>query len=83
VLRPLVRSRPPKGSALKRSRPLLGAGPAKDKLLQKIKQLNTAIHVNDWFCSPGLRPSEQPTNDDLAPSTQGRSRDQSLGSTGS
>jgi hypothetical protein len=27
-------------------------GSSKDKVLQKIKQLNTAIHINEWLRSP-------------------------------
>ena len=33
-------------------------GPPKDALLRKIRQLNTASHVNDWLKSPELRAPE-------------------------
>jgi hypothetical protein len=36
----------------------LRPGPARDALLRKIRQLNTAAHVNEWLASPGLRPPE-------------------------
>ena len=35
----------------------LRPGPARDALL-KIRQLDTAVHVNQWLASPGLRPPE-------------------------
>jgi hypothetical protein len=31
-------------------------GSSKDDVLKKIAQLNTAIHINEWLRSPGLRP---------------------------
>lgn len=31
-------------------------GPERDALLKKIKQLDTASHINDWLRSPGLNP---------------------------
>jgi hypothetical protein len=34
----------------------LPPGPQKDRLLKKIRQLETASHVNEWASSPGLRP---------------------------
>jgi hypothetical protein len=30
-------------------------GPERDQLLQKIRQLDTASHINDWLSSPGLQ----------------------------
>jgi hypothetical protein len=30
-------------------------GPARDVLLRKIRQLNTAAHMQEWLTSPGLR----------------------------
>jgi hypothetical protein len=30
-------------------------GPERDKLLRKIRQLDTASHMADWLTSPGLR----------------------------
>jgi hypothetical protein len=34
----------------------LKPGPAKDVLLAKIRQLDTAADINEWLASPGLRP---------------------------
>jgi hypothetical protein len=34
----------------------LPPGPQKDALLKKIRQLETASHVNEWLTSPGLQP---------------------------
>jgi len=31
-------------------------GPQREALLEKIKRLDKAIHVNKWLLSPGLRP---------------------------
>jgi hypothetical protein len=31
-------------------------GPGKDELLKKIRQLETATHMNEWLSSPGLQP---------------------------
>jgi hypothetical protein len=31
-------------------------GPQKDALLKKIRQLETASHMNEWLSSPGLQP---------------------------
>jgi len=33
----------------------LPPGPAKDAMLKKIRQLDTASHVNEWLSSPGLK----------------------------
>jgi hypothetical protein len=33
-------------------------GPARDALVKKIRQLNTASHMSDWLKSPELRPPE-------------------------
>jgi hypothetical protein len=30
-------------------------GPERDALAQKIRQLDTASHLNEWLSSPGLR----------------------------
>jgi hypothetical protein len=30
-------------------------GPERDALLKKIRQLDTASHLNEWVTSPGLR----------------------------
>lgn len=30
-------------------------GPQKDELLKKIRQLETAAHMNEWLSSPGLQ----------------------------
>jgi hypothetical protein len=32
-----------------------GAGAARNKLLEKIRQLDVAAHINEWLSSPGLR----------------------------
>jgi hypothetical protein len=37
---------------------LLKPGPQRDGLLKKIRQLDTASHMNEWLTSPGLRPPE-------------------------
>jgi hypothetical protein len=37
----------------------LKPGPQKDGLLSKIRQLETALHINEWLTSPGLRSPEQ------------------------
>ena len=31
-------------------------GPQKDRLLEKIRQLETAAHINEWLNSSGLQP---------------------------
>ncbi|MBR0695955.1 hypothetical protein [Bradyrhizobium lablabi] len=36
----------------------LKPGPQRDGLLRKIRQLETASHMNEWLTSPGLRPPE-------------------------
>ena len=36
----------------------LKPGPQRDGLLRKIRQLETARHMNEWLTSPGLRPPE-------------------------
>jgi hypothetical protein len=33
-------------------------GPERDALVQKIRQLDTASHLNEWLMSPGLRQPE-------------------------
>jgi hypothetical protein len=35
---------------------LLPNGLPKNQLLRKIRQLETASHLNEWLSSPGLRP---------------------------
>jgi hypothetical protein len=37
----------------------LKPGPQREVLLRKIRQLDTASHINEWLSSPGLRPPEQ------------------------
>ena len=36
----------------------LKPGPERDALLRKIRQIDTAAHMNEWLSSPGLRPPE-------------------------
>jgi hypothetical protein len=36
----------------------LRPGLQRDGLLRKIRQLETASHINDWLSSPGLEPPE-------------------------
>jgi hypothetical protein len=36
----------------------LKPGPEMDALSAKIRQLDTALHMNEWLTSPGLRPPE-------------------------
>nr|WP_249135106.1 hypothetical protein [Bradyrhizobium sp. AUGA SZCCT0222] len=36
----------------------LKPGPQKEALLRKIRQLETASHINEWLSSPGLQPPE-------------------------
>jgi hypothetical protein len=31
-------------------------GPARDALIRKIRQIETASHINEWLSSPGLQP---------------------------
>lgn len=33
-------------------------GPQRDALVKKIRQLETASHMNEWLRSPGLQPPE-------------------------
>ena len=33
----------------------VGPGSARKKLLEKLRQLDTAAHINEWLSSPGLR----------------------------
>jgi hypothetical protein len=40
----------------------LKAGPQRDVLLKKLRQLDTASHINGWLTSPGLRPPEPVKN---------------------
>jgi hypothetical protein len=32
-----------------------GPGSARDRLLEKLRHLDAAAHINDWLASPGLR----------------------------
>jgi hypothetical protein len=34
----------------------LQPGKQRDELLRKLRQIDTAAHVNEWLKSPGLRP---------------------------
>jgi hypothetical protein len=34
---------------------LAGPGLSRNKLLDKLRQLDTAAHINEWLSSPGLR----------------------------
>jgi hypothetical protein len=34
----------------------LGPGPEQDDLLKKLRQAETAMHLQDWANSPGLQP---------------------------
>jgi hypothetical protein len=34
----------------------LSPGPERDVLLKRIRQLETASHMNEWLTSPGLQP---------------------------
>lgn len=36
---------------------LLGPGLIRKKLLQKLRQLDIAVHMDRWLCSPGLQVS--------------------------
>jgi hypothetical protein len=36
----------------------LKPGPQRNGLLKKIRQLETASHINEWISSPGLQPPE-------------------------
>jgi hypothetical protein len=33
----------------------VGPGTVRDKILGKLRQLETAAHINEWLSSPGLR----------------------------
>ena len=33
----------------------VGPGVVRNKLLDKLRQLDTAAHINEWLSSPGLR----------------------------
>ncbi len=33
----------------------VGPGSAQNKLLEKLRQLDVAAHINEWLSSPGLR----------------------------
>jgi hypothetical protein len=34
---------------------LLGPGSIRNKLLEKLRQLDVAAHINEWLSSPGLQ----------------------------
>ena len=34
---------------------LAGPGSIRDRLLEKLRELRTATHINEWLSSPGLR----------------------------
>jgi hypothetical protein len=34
---------------------LLGPGLRRNRLLEKLRQLDVAAHINEWISSPGLR----------------------------
>ncbi len=34
---------------------LAGPGSIRDRLLEKLRDLRAATHINDWLSSPGLR----------------------------
>jgi hypothetical protein len=34
---------------------LVGPGFARNKILEKLRQLDVAAHINEWLSSPGLR----------------------------
>lgn len=34
----------------------LPPGPARDQVLRKARQDETAVHMNEWLTSPGLKP---------------------------
>ena len=34
----------------------LRPSPKKDEMLERIRQLETAAHINEWLSSPGLQP---------------------------
>ena len=36
----------------------LKPGPQMDELLRKIRQLETALHINEWLPAPELQPPE-------------------------
>jgi hypothetical protein len=43
-------------SRLEQQATTLPAGPQRDALLKKIRQLETASRMNEWLTSPGLQP---------------------------
>jgi hypothetical protein len=45
-------------SRLKAQAAGLPPGAQKDALLKKIRQLETASHLNEWLTSPGLQPPQ-------------------------
>jgi hypothetical protein len=40
---------------LKAEADLFAPGGARNKLLEKLRQLDVATHINEWLSSPGLR----------------------------
>jgi hypothetical protein len=37
---------------------MLPPGAARDEMIRKARQAETAFHMNEWLTSPGLRPPE-------------------------
>ena len=37
----------------------LSGGPERDTLMEKIRQIETASHINEWLSSPGLKPPDR------------------------
>jgi hypothetical protein len=37
----------------------LSGGPERDTLIEKIRQIETASHINEWLSSPGLKPPDR------------------------
>jgi hypothetical protein len=34
----------------------IGPASVRDTLMKKLRQLDVAVHINEWLSSPGLRP---------------------------
>jgi hypothetical protein len=37
----------------------LSGGPERDTRIEKIRQIETASHINEWLSSPGLKPPDR------------------------
>ena len=37
----------------------LSGGAERDTLIEKIRQIETASHINEWLSSPGLKPPDR------------------------